>query len=186
MKEQQPDLIPHLALNGLELPSKATLEQVRMLIINAAQDTWLSVRAHGSTNQFGGLNTFLPVAKSSHLSSRLLDLQTPELTRRVLGDDWRFWDTHGEKLAAQVLEIRTNLISELEKNYQARKSKRRAKRPIQEVEIDSEDDLGNESEDLDASQPCRTSLNPRRMVFSIPGSKRSRIEAEIRERDRDK
>ncbi|KAF8597944.1 hypothetical protein BDV93DRAFT_561803 [Ceratobasidium sp. AG-I] len=180
-QSNQSDPIPPLVLNGLERPSKATLERVRLLIVDAAQDIWLSVPAHKSTNQFGGAHTFLPIAKSCLLSTRLLDLETPELIRCALGVDWGFWETHGETLASRVLSIRTDLITELRENRQAASSKRWAKRPAREVEIDSEDDPGAESEDLEASQPSKTTPESRNTVLSLPRLKYSKRRRLVRE-----
>lgn len=170
----QPEPIPPLILDGLDLPSKATLERVRLLIANAAQDIWLSVPAHKSTKQFGGVHTFLPITKSSLLSTRLLDLETPELIRRALGVDWGFWETHGEGLAARVLSIRTDLITELRQNQQTAMSKRGAKRLARKAEMDLEDDPGVESEDLEASQPNKAISESQSVVVSLPHSRISK------------
>ncbi|KAF8596321.1 P-loop containing nucleoside triphosphate hydrolase protein, partial [Ceratobasidium sp. AG-I] len=100
------DPIPHIVLKGFGKPSKAMLDQARSRLADAARDTWLSVPASSTLRPFGGLRTFLSTYKSSFLIKRILDLETAELVRRALGNDWEFWDTHGERLAAQVLNIR--------------------------------------------------------------------------------
>lgn len=171
--DPDPLAIPHCVLSELDQPSKKTLQTVQTSITNAAQDVWLTVPAHKSTYQMGGFDAFLPLAKSSLLSNRLLDLQTPELVRRALGYDWRFWDTHGEQLAAKVQGIRTSLIADLQSSYQAKKLKCRVKRSENntlEMGIDQEDDLGFESEELEASQPYRAGSESKLAVFSVPQS----------------
>lgn len=152
------DSIPHVHLKGLGRPSKDMLDTVRTRLGEAIHTVWISVPAHKSRKQFGGLLAFVTASKTSVLVKLIIDLESPELGRRALGEDWRFWDTHGEALATRVLSVRKHLIAELETRRLKGQSKRRAarqkhhERDTQSNEqIDS--DSSAESEDLEASRP---------------------------------
>lgn len=164
------DAIPHIAFKGLGKPSKEMLDKARSRLADAAHDTWLSIPAHRTPCPFGGLNTFLPAPKSSYLIKRMLDLETTELVRRALGDSWGFWDTHGDKLAAQVLDIRGHLLAEMRNRRQETNSRRRATRAGTQRGAQSNEPGDNsevESEDLNMSQPQTVGKISAEVDFSL-------------------
>ncbi|KAG8734622.1 hypothetical protein FRC12_018451 [Ceratobasidium sp. 428] len=133
----QTEGIPRLSLSGLRRAYKKDFDEVQKQILNAAHRTWASVLP-SKLNQFGGVFAFLPNAKAFTLSRQILDLETVELVQRALGDNWKFWDTHGEILATRILRIRTTFITDLRTSQ------------LQESPGDSD----AESEDQDISQPA--------------------------------
>jgi hypothetical protein len=120
------DPMPHIVFKGLGRPSKAMSDCLRSRLADAVRDTWMSIPAASSPLPFGGLRTFITISQSSFIVKRMLDLETPELVRRALGDGWKFWETHGERLATRVLSIRSHLLLELEKRREEGKPKRLA------------------------------------------------------------
>ncbi|CEL61584.1 hypothetical protein RSOLAG1IB_12483 [Rhizoctonia solani AG-1 IB] len=75
-------------------------------------DLWLSIPVD-QNSLFNGVDTFLPDGKAILVHKYLRDLDTVDQIQQLLVG-WDGWDTHGNRLALGVLEIRTDMIMELE------------------------------------------------------------------------
>lgn len=139
--------IPKASTRGAGYVRKEMSKDAHSKLVQVALDIFLS--GPDTPNMlFESPDNFLPEKLATVIIKHLRDLETVSLVKQVLlSKNWRFWDSHGEALATEVLKIRIELLSQFEARRAGDLTKQRAARKG-EVDLARNDE---QMDDLDGS-----------------------------------